>query len=131
MAKYKTEQRKKLLNLFLNNPHESFSAKDIYNALKEEKISISAVYRNLSELESDGFVKRCVRNGSREAFYQYTGTEECKEHIHLTCKKCGKTVHMASDDTDELVKNASKYKNFAVDRATTVLFGICGACRNT
>lgn len=131
MAKYKTEQRKLMQEFFADHPHEMFSAKHIFEVLGEGTISISAVYRNLSELESYGLVRRCTKSGSREAFYQYTGIEDCREHIHLTCKKCGKTIHMALDDTDELVRNASKYKNFAVDRTATVLLGICGACRNT
>ncbi len=129
MAKYKTEQRKLMQDLFADHPHEMFSAKDIFTVLGKETTSISAVYRNLVELESHGLVRRCTKSGSREAFYQYTGIEDCKEHIHLTCKKCGKTVHMALEDTDELVRNASKYKDFTVDRSETVLVGICGGCK--
>ena len=130
MAKYKTEQRKLMQALFVKHPHEMFSAKEIEELLGSESVSISAIYRNLSELEASGLVRRCAKNGSREAFYQYTGIEDCKDHIHMTCTRCGKTIHMAAEDTDALIRSASKYKDFSIDRTGTVLFGLCGVCRN-
>ena len=130
MAKYMTEQRKLMQALFVQHPHEMFSAKEIEKLLGSKSVSISAIYRNLSELETSGLVRHCVKNGSREAFYQYTGIEDCKEHIHMTCTRCGKTIHMAAEDTEALVRSASKYKDFFIDKTETVLFGLCGACRN-
>ncbi|MDO5445178.1 MAG: transcriptional repressor [Eubacteriales bacterium] len=130
MAKYMTGQRKQMQDLFVKHPHEMFSAKEIEELIGNESVSISAVYRNLSELEDSGLVRRCSKNGSREAFYQYTGTEACKGHIHLTCKKCGKTFHMELEDTNALIHSALKYRDFSVDIAETVLFGTCGACKN-
>lgn len=130
MARYETEQRKLMQVFFAHHPHDLFSAKQIWDSLGKESVSISAVYRNLSELESAGVIRKCVKSGTRGAFYQYTGAESCREHIHMVCKKCGKTFHMALEDTDALVRSASKYRNFAVDRSETVLLGLCGACKN-
>lgn len=129
MTKYKTEQRKHLQDFFSEHPHEMFSAKEIEEVLGKESVSISAVYRNLAELEKEGIVRRCTKNGSRETFYQYIATENCKGHIHMTCKKCGTTIHMKLEDSDALAKNAMKYKNFIVDKTDTVLIGVCGKCQ--
>lgn len=129
MAKYKTEQRKLLLDLFSAHPHEMFSASEISSRLGCENVSISAVYRNVSALEAEGLLRRCTKAGSRTAFYQYTATEDCREHIHLTCTSCGKVIHMSNGDSDLLAKNARKYKDFSLDRCETVLYGICGKCR--
>ena len=131
MRKYKTEQRKLMQNLFINHPHEMFSAKEIAEHLGNESVSMSAIYRNLSELETSGLVRRCAKSGSREAYYQYTNIIDCKDYIHLTCTRCGKTVHMALEDSDALAKSASKYKGFSIDRTETVLFGLCGVCRHS
>lgn len=131
MAKYKTEQRKIMQELFSEHPHEIFSAKEIAELLAGQAVSISAIYRNLSELESAGLVRRCAKAGSREAFYQYTGTEDCKDHIHLMCKKCGKTIHMETEDTEALVQSASKYRNFTLDKTDSILYGLCEACHNS
>lgn len=129
MQKYNTEQRKLLHVFFTQHPHEMFSAKEIADILGSESVSISAVYRNLAALESMGLVRRCTKAGSREAYYQYNGTQECQERIHLTCKKCGQTTHMDIHDTNSLVQSAAKYKNFFIDKTKTVLYGICGACQ--
>ncbi len=129
MTGYQTEQRKMLQLLFEQHPHELFSANDIAELIGDDTISISAVYRNLAQLENEGLVRRSVRHGSRQAFYQYVATDSCREHIHLTCKKCGKTIHMEDADTNAITTSAAKYKDFEVDRGETVLIGLCGSCR--
>ena len=66
------------------------TARQIADALAADNISISAVYRNLSALEEEGLLKRSVREGTREVFYQYIAAEECKDSLHLSCRVCGK-----------------------------------------
>ena len=130
MTKYNTEQRKMLTELFRSSPHEMFSVKEIAEKLENEPISMSAIYRNVSELEASGVIRRCSKSGSRESYYQYTAMDDCREHIHLTCRKCGKTIHMAHEETDALIECASKYNHFTVDRTEMVLFGVCSGCSN-
>ena len=48
MQKYKTRQRKLLLEHLAAHADEELSARQIENALREYDISLSAVYRNLS-----------------------------------------------------------------------------------
>jgi len=129
MSTYVTEQRKHLHEFFSQHPHEMFSAKDLFGHMGSETVSVSAIYRNLSLLEKDGLVRRTTKNGNRESFFQYTGTEACKEHIHLSCTQCGKTIHLALADSDLLVQDATIHNDFVINRAETVLFGLCGACR--
>lgn len=130
MAKYNTEQRKLLQNLFESHPHEMFSAGQISEMLNDKGISQSAVYRNLSMLEENGLLRRCSKQGSREILYQYTGKEQCRGHIHLSCKKCGKTVHMDSADSALIIDNAKNHENFLIDQLDTVLYGVCKGCQN-
>ena len=92
MPKYMTKQRKTLLSYLSGHADEKLSARQIEADLKQEGISISAVYRNLSELEKEGKVRRVNQSGSREVFYQYTDSAHCKECLHLSCEKCGKTT---------------------------------------
>ena len=54
MSKYMTKQRKALLNYLSAHADEKLSAKQIEENLSGEGISISAVYRNLSDLEKEG-----------------------------------------------------------------------------
>ncbi len=95
MPKYITQQRKALLHYLSEHPDEHLSTRQIAQALAAEKISLSAVYRNLAALEAEGKVRRCARPGTREVFYQYTDTAPCKGVLHMTCTQCGQTFHLS------------------------------------
>ena len=87
------------------------------------------MYRNLAELESEGQIRRMSREGSREVYYQYTGSEACKDSLHLKCKKCGRTFHMDEEETRTLLDAIDRLEGFTVDRGDTVLYGVCQDCR--
>ena len=129
MSKYMTRQRKEMLSYLSAHTDELLSAQEIGEALKKENVSLSAVYRNLAELEGEGKLRRASRGAGREIYYQYIGAEECKGCLHLSCKKCGKTFHMHSDGAEQLVDAVAKLEGFAVDRSDTVLYGICEDCQ--
>ena len=127
MQAYMTQPRKRLMTYLHNHADETLSAGQIAGDLPE--VSVSAVYRNLSALEQEGAVRKVVKSGSREVFYQYMDAAECRAHLHLSCKKCGQTFHMDAAETEELVQSVAKLDKFAVDRAETVLYGVCEKCQ--
>lgn len=129
MAEYQTKQRQVLLDFLSQNADETVSAKQIAAALGDDKISMSAVYRNLAALEDAGKIRRVTKPGSRNVFFQLIGGEHCAERIHLSCKKCGRMYHMDSDSTERLIQGISKTNQFAIDRSDTVLIGLCAACQ--
>ena len=129
MPKYMTKQRKTLLQYLSLHADEKLSAKQIEADLSGEGISISAVYRNLSELEREGKIRRVNQSGSREVFYQYTDGAHCRDSLHLSCEKCGKTYHMNVDGAQMLVQNLASTDAFTIDKANTVLYGVCKDCR--
>ncbi len=129
MAAYRTKQRGILLAYLKAHPDESLTAADIARALSAEAISVSAVYRNLAALEEEGKVRRVTRGSSRETYYQYTDSEECRSQLHLLCKSCGATYHMDKDDADQLIRLLSSHEQFQVDTVDTVLYGTCEACQ--
>ncbi len=131
MSKYMTKQREALLGFLAEHHDESFSARQIAESLNGDKISISAVYRNLSALEEDGKLRRVIKGGGREVFYQYADCEECKECLHLSCKKCGKTYHMSAQGADMLMNSVAAQEKFFIDKVGTVLYGVCEKCRNS
>ena len=53
MHSYSTRQRKVLLSYLSQHPDELLSARQIEDALADKKISLSAVYRNLAQLETE------------------------------------------------------------------------------
>ena len=129
MAKYLTKQRKLLLDFLAEHTDETLSAGQIADALAGKEISTSAIYRNLAALEQEGRLKRSARPGSQEAYYRFTDEEECRGHLHLSCLRCGKTVHVEEAETDALTYQLAKSEGFALDREDTVLYGICADCQ--
>ena len=128
MSEYMTEQRRELLAFFRTNPDKCFTAKDVADALKHSNISISAIYRNLSRLERDGYLSRTVKKGSRESYYQSFASENCRGCIHLSCLKCGGTFHMDHKVSSVLLDSVSRKDGFSISSEKTVLYGVCGSC---
>jgi Fur family ferric uptake transcriptional regulator len=129
MAKYLTKQRKLLLDFLSEHTDERLSAGQIAEALSEKGISASAIYRNLAVLEQEGKLKRSAKPGSQEAYYRYTDEEHCRGNLHLSCLRCGKTVHLEETETDTLAHRLAQNEGFALDRTDTVLYGICAECQ--
>ena len=121
MSKYSTQQRKALLHYLSEHPDEHLSTRQIAQALAAEKISLSAVYRNLAALEAEGKVRRCARPGTREVFYQYTDAAPCTQ--------CGQTFHLSEQTAAWLTAQLDEREGFALDCGETVLFGVCRNCR--
>ena len=61
--------------------------------------------------------------------YQYTDSAHCKECLHLSCEKCGKTYHMNTEGAAMLIQNLAQSDEFTIDKAHTVLYGVCRDCR--
>ena len=129
MPKYMTKQRKNLLAFLEQHADEELSAKIIESELGGMGVSISAVYRNLSDLEKEGKVRRISKSGSREVFYLYTDAHACRESLHVSCEKCVKTYHMNSQCADMLINNLAQNDEFTIDKSDTVLYGVCKACK--
>ncbi len=125
---YNTRQREILINFFNSNHDKSFSAEEIAETLKDMDISVSAVYRNLAELEKDGKIKKISKSGTRKAYFQFVDCDECKEHLHITCTKCGKTTHLPDVDSIMIVQNVLHNTKFNIDKKNTVLYGLCDKC---
>lgn len=125
---YNTEQRSVLLSFLSTNPDKTFSAKEIASSLSDSHISKSAVYRNLADLESENKIKKVSKSGSREAFYQFVDVSECKNHIHLNCKSCGKIFHMENENAEKLLAALAQTEGFELNKGESVLFGTCREC---
>ena len=70
MQSYSTRQRKVLLAYLSQHPDELLSARQIADALADKKISLSAVYRNLAQLETEEKMRRSTRNHYIDIAYQ-------------------------------------------------------------
>ena len=123
---YKTEQRKELLEFMVKNNNKFVNADDIEKYLKNRNISVglTTIYRFLNSLEKQGKVRVEYREHTK--YYQYI-SEECNNHYHLRCKKCGKLIHLHCDEIQELKEHIAKEHNFEIDSMATIM-GICATC---
>ena len=129
MSKYATKQRKLLLDYLTCHTDEPLTAEQIARDLAPAAISVSAIYRNLAQLEVEGSVRRVSAEGSRKILYRYRDADVCADHLHLACARCGKTYHMDAAASTSLIRAVAREAGFAVDSASTVLYGGCGNCR--
>ncbi len=132
MAVYMTGQRKLLLEFLQSNFHKQLSAKKIKEALKDNSISLSSIYRSLAFLEKQGLVRRILsdENTVNEALYQYIDENRCFSRIHLICEKCGNTSHLSESREKILVKLLLKDSNFYINSNKTVIYGTCESCKS-
>ena len=128
MSKYMTKQRKLLLAYLEQHPDELLSAHQIAEDLADEKISVSAIYRNFADLEGEGKVRRTSQHGKRKVYFQYTDSEHCKENLHLSCQRCGKSYHLDPKLADFITQALANTEDFEMSIANTVIYGTCSSC---
>ncbi len=129
MKRYDTRQRELLIAFLQQHPDQTLSVQQIAQELCAQQISLSAVYRNLSQLEGEGLIRKSVKPGDRGVYYQYMGTSACQTHLHMSCTRCGKTFHMDAEHTSQLTRAMSELDGFELDLLHTVLYGVCHHCR--
>lgn len=128
MSKYRTEQRKKLITLFENNQHRTFSVQDIATALSEQDVSMSAIYRNLSEMVNEGLLCKVSEKNRSGSLYQYVDPEHCAGIIHFKCESCDATFHLDRNISQMIIGIACDQHAFAVNGASAFLYGKCEKC---
>ncbi len=128
MNKYKTEQRKILLDFFQNNTHRSVTAQDIFESLRDRNISMSAIYRNLSEMEKDRQICRVNDSSKPGVYYQYIDPVHCANVVHLKCQKCDTTFHLNQHISRMMVGYAKEEYDFDIKCTGAFLFGECEKC---
>ncbi len=135
MAHYQTAQKKKLREFMTLHSERAFSVEELCCEMekvykKEDIPGKSTVYRLIQQMESEGTVKRMLKEHSRRFAYQIAGGEHCASHIHMKCMDCGRILHMGDDETLKIMAEVLERNNFSVDEKETVLVGRCGDCKN-
>ena len=103
------------------------TAHEIYAAVRKKlpNISLTTVYRNLTDLADDGLILRIAVPGSSERF-----DRTVKIHFHMLCDNC----HGFSDISDDghffdiIRESVEKSDGFFVSGMDVVLRGTCADC---
>ena len=127
---YNTKQSKLVYNFLQNNPHNHFSAEEVYFALisNGDNIGRTTVYRQLDKLCDENKVRKFFSGENNACCYQLE-SEDCHNHYHLKCSSCGTLIHTECDFLDKLSNHIFNDHQFRIDNSKTVLYGICQGCR--
>ena len=122
--KHYSKQREAILNV-LRATDTHPTAAWIYEKVREQipNISLGTVYRNLTELSSDGTILSIdVKDGQEH----YDGNSS--PHLHLRCKCC-QSISDVVLDNDPLTEMALK-NGFSAETSVYLIYGKCKNCVN-
>jgi len=115
-----TTQRKTILGIILDRGHLTFNQL-VEEILKvDNSISLSTLYRNVSSLREDGYI-RSVHFDGKEEVYEST---EITAHNHFLCDKCGNII----DIFDKKVKTRLEKEGNLVTSYSVTYHGTCKDC---
>lgn len=118
-----TAQRRMVLEVALDL-RDHFEADQLLKLLRERgsKVGKATLYRTLPLLVDCGILKQ-VRFDQKQAYYEHAFGEP--PHDHMVCRRCGKIIEFAADETLELRNRIAKEHYFHV---ISHRFQICGLC---
>lgn len=128
---YNTKQKEKLIDYLIKNKEKHTNVQEISAYLSSEgsPLGTATIYRQLDKLVDAGIVRKFVIDGKMGACYQYIeDTNECREHFHLKCLKCGKLIHLNCEHLMGINEHIAEHHGFIVDPSQTVFYGTCSGC---
>ena len=123
---YNTDRRGEIISLLSSESDKAFTTEEICKRIITEG-GKSTVYRIVSELVEDAVVKRISDGKTRHCSYQYVGSSECKSHLHLKCRDCGKLIHLDKGVSESFASALRESGGFMREDGC-ILFGKCTRC---
>ena len=132
--RYNTAGRRKLIAFMESHNDRQYSVEEIYAAMTEDgsRVGKSSLYRLLEALCEEGVLRKFRENEQSAATFQYVGSDEdCGQHLHLKCDRCGCLIHLECAMSRQLVAHILEEHGFHIDSKRSVLWGVCDKCRNS
>ena len=123
---YNTSNKQMLLDLFTNNKNRSFTAVELQEILHDQ-MNKATIYRQLLKMEENKEIVKFYNN--RDDIYEYQYYQNCHEHLHLKCTKCGKIIHLKCPEANGFIEHIYDAHGFQVDKKSTIIYGLCKECR--
>ncbi|BBF42167.1 ferric uptake regulation protein FUR [Lachnospiraceae bacterium KM106-2] len=131
-ASYRTKGRENIMRVFMEHCEELISASDMNEFLAEmgTPLNLATIYRNLDKMTDAGILIRYQDEKEDRAVYQYVGDrDECHNHLHMKCIKCGKVMHLECGFMNEIRLHLSDHHEFELQCQNSILYGVCKNCR--
>lgn len=119
-----TKTRKEILNLLENE--SPLNADQIFEKLKDSKIKISSIYRNLSTFTDENLVIRTV-GLDNISYYQLNKDH----HLHqIVCTSCGKMDIIDHGPLIEIENAIEEETGFTITSHSFEFSGLCPECKS-
>lgn len=129
MKEYSTRQRQLLVDFFKKHCDEQLTVKEIASYAEiNDKISMSALYRNIDKMLLEGIIQKYAKENGREFLYRYIDRDKCAFHLHLKCTNCGRIIHLDNSSTESVRMLLKNKNNFSINEHKTILYGLCDMC---
>ena len=124
---YNTEKRIRIIAILKESEGRAYTIDELSAAVCPDGKGRSSVYRIVANLCRDGELRKITDAQSRHTTYQYLGSHECAEHLHLKCKGCGRLIHLDCETSHMLESKIMSANGFTIDDGA-MLFGRCEDC---
>ena len=123
-----TEQRRVVLEVFLNSSEDHYSSEELYMAVsrRDPGISQATVYRTVKLLADSGIAEPLDFG---DGVTRYECKHDRHHHDHLICSNCGRQIEVLDEKIEELQEKLAARNGFTLARHKMILYGICKKCR--
>ena len=125
---YKTKQKNFIYDLLKKCENQGLTVTEIKRYCDDNgyQIGLSTIYRIVNNLCDENKLLKILRE-NKEAEYQLL-KDNCNNHIHIKCEKCGELVHLDDNSTKKIIKNLDTNYHIKLSLAGSTLMGICSDC---
>lgn len=128
---YNTRCKSVIASYFEKNSERRVSVADIIAYLEDCgcKANRTTVYRNLEKMSEAGTIIKYKTTDTEGAVYQcVTKHDDCHNHLHLQCEKCGRIIHLECHFMEMIAKHLYDDHGFNIKCKGSVLLGTCKEC---
>ncbi len=126
--RYNTPNREAIEAWFKTHEGLPITIGELKSDLNAEGVEIATatLYRNVAQLQEEGFIIRTIEPGHPGTRYVYrTNRDGCT----MRCKRCGKTADLQCEQMEALYEHVAQKHNFVIDNDCMVLVGYCVDCK--
>ncbi|MGL5313683.1 MAG: Fur family transcriptional regulator [Peptostreptococcaceae bacterium] len=125
-----TPQRRAIVDILLRNNSEHLSSEEIYDLVRVDcpEIGLATVYRTMQLLDEVGVISKLNLDDGCIRYELSLDKEDCHNHHHLICKKCGKIMEVKEDLLDSIEKQIQEIYKFDIVDHDVKFYGTCENC---
>ena len=131
---YRSKNRDALISYLRDREGEHVTVNEIHDHFRQSgsSMGVATIYRQLEQLVADGQMRKYLVDSSSAACFEYIGAQEGHARfVHCKCEKCGRILHIDRSEIEEMARLLEERSGFRMDNVQTVLYGVCGDCRES